>query len=90
MRKEMYRTYKKLYKVKGICIISFNDQFMKIMPSFHYPEKNILKTLWTKKKMLETSIISFSHNVFHLMREKLHHLSHIEVVVCKCFEFGEV
>ena len=44
-------------------------------------EKSLLKTLWEKEKMLVTSIFSFPHNVFYHIKEKLHHLSHNEIVV---------
>ena len=40
--------------------------------------------------MLVTSIFSFSHNVSYLVTDKFCHFSHIEIVVCKCFEFGQV
>ena len=35
------------------------------IPTFNNPEKENLKTLWEKEKMLVTSIFSFSHNVFY-------------------------
>ena len=34
------------------------------------------------------SIFYFSHYVFNPVQLKLGHLSHIEIVVCKCFQFG--
>ena len=40
--------------------------------------------------MLETSIFSFSKNVFYPFQNKFQCLSHIKLVVCKCFEFGLV
>ena len=40
--------------------------------------------------MLVTSIFSFSHNVFYSLSKmgKNHHVSHILLVDCKCFQFG--
>ena len=53
-------------------------------------KRRLLKTLWEKEKMLETSIFSFSPNVFYLSQNRFQILSHIYFVVCKCFEFGPV
>ena len=53
------------------------------MPSW---ERSRLKTLWEKKEMLVTSIFTFSHNVFFPIKEKLHLLSNIKIVVCKYFQ----
>ena len=50
----------------------------------------LLKTLWEKEKMLVTSIFSFSHSVFYSVKEINHHFSNIQIVVCKCFQFGHV
>ena len=42
-------------------------------PNFKGPqEKSLLKTLCEKKKMLVTSIFSFSHNVFYPIRDRNH------------------
>ena len=49
-----------------------------------------LKTLWEKEKMLVTSIFSFSYKVFCSIKDRNHHFSNIETVVCKCFEFSLV
>ena len=38
--------------------------------------------------MLVTNMLSISNNTFYPFNEKLHHLSHNETVVCKCFQFG--
>ena len=46
-------------------------------------ERNPLKILREKEKMLMTSISSFSHNVFYPIKEKLHNMRHDEIVVCK-------
>ena len=51
---------------------------------------SLLKTLWEKEKMLVTSIFSFSHSVFYSIRKINHHFSNIQLVVCKCFQFGHV
>ena len=50
--------------------------------------KNPLKTLWEKKKLLVTSISSFSHNVFNPIKDKNHHFKYFNFVICKCFQFG--
>ena len=39
--------------------------------------KNLLKTLWEKKKMLVTSIFCFSHDVFYPMKHNFNVLSNI-------------
>ena len=38
-----------------------------------------------KENMMATGIFSFSHNVLYPSKERFQHLSHIEIVVCKCF-----
>ena len=50
------------------------------MPSFNHPRK---ETLWDREKMLVSSILSFSHNVFYPIKEKLHYWSHSEIVFSK-------
>ena len=47
-------------------------------PDFQLPVvKHLFKALWEKKKVLLTSIFSFSHYVFNPMNDKNHHiLSH--------------
>ena len=39
------------------------------------------------EKMLVTSIFFFSHYDFYRIKNKFHHLSHIQIVICKCFKF---
>ena len=39
--------------------------------------------------MLETSIFSFSHNVFYSSKNKFHIFSRIFFVVCNCFQFRQ-
>ena len=39
--------------------------------------------------MLVSYIFYFSRNAFYRIEEKLHHFSHIEIVVCKRFQFGQ-
>ena len=53
------------------------------MKTFHDPGKDAFWNQWEKKKMLVTSIFSYSHTVF---KEKLPRLSHIDIVVCKSFQ----
>ena len=53
-----------------------NDTF------WHVWERSLFKTLWEKKKMLFTSIFSFSHNVFYLIQDRNHHLCYTDFVVC--------
>ena len=43
-----------------------------------------------QEKMLVTSIFSFSHNVFYHSQNKFQFLRYFHVVVCKCFQFGQV
>ena len=33
--------------------------------------------------------ILFPQNVFHPIKEELHHMSHFKIVVCKCFQIGQ-
>ena len=40
--------------------------------------------------MVVTSISSFSHNLFYPIKATNLHFSNIEIVVCNCFEFGQV
>ena len=37
--------------------------------------RDLLKTLWEKEKMLETSIFSFSHNIFYPLQNKFQFFS---------------
>ena len=43
------------------------------IPTFDNPERNDLKTLWEKKKMLVTSIFFFSHNVLYPVKYRNFH-----------------
>ena len=54
------------------------------------PQKDTLKTLWEKEKLLATDIFSFSHNVFYPIKNKNYKISNIWIIVCKCSEFGPV
>ena len=48
-----------------------------------------LNNMGTEKKMLITSIFSFSHNIFYPVNEILHQfINHSENVVCKFFGKG--
>ena len=49
-------------------------------------ETSLLKTLWKKKKMLVTSIFSFSNNVFYSINDR-NIIVVVYFVVCKCFQF---
>ena len=60
------------------------------LPQNDSKKKAFLKTLWEKKKMLLTSIFSFSHNVFYSIKDRNHHLTYIYFVICKCFQFDDV
>ena len=51
---------------------------------FYFFEK-----LLEKEKMLVISIFSISLNVFDSIEEKLCHQSCNEIVICKCFRFGQ-
>ena len=56
-------------------ILTFNDP----------EEKSLLKMFREKEKMLVTSILSFSYNVFKPIEDKNHHLKYFFFVVCKCY-----
>ena len=64
------------------CIMPHNHDFKQ--PCI----RRLLKTLQEKEKMLVTSMFSFSHNVFFPIKDRNHHFSNNEFVVCKCFQFG--
>ena len=51
------------------------------MPTFNDPERDIWKHRGKQKKLLVTSILLFSHNVFYPVKERLYHLSHSEIVI---------
>ena len=52
--------------------------------------RSLLKTLHEKeKKMLETSIFSFSHNIIYPVRDKFHHPNHIELSSADALHLGE-
>ena len=62
----------------------------KTIPTFNDPEKEVfLETLWEKEKMLVTSILSFSDNVFYSFQKGFLFLSYIHFVVLKGFQFGQ-
>ena len=48
------------------------------------------ENIWKNVKMLVTSILSFSHNVFYPSQNKALFLIYIYFVICNCFEFGPV
>ena len=50
----------------------------------------LLKTLWEKVKLLDTSNFSFSHSVFYLFGELSAISIKYEIVDSKFFEFGRV
>ena len=54
------------------------------------PHNPDLATLEEKhfKKLVVSSIFSFSHTVFYSSQHNFQFLSHYYFVVCKCFEFG--
>ena len=54
-----------------------------IILTFNNLEKEVLKTLWEKEKMLVTSIFSFSHSVFYPYQNRFQFFNHIYFVVCK-------
>ena len=45
----------------------------KSLPNDSEKNRGHLKTLWTKEKMLVTSIISFPHSGFNLFKDTFHH-----------------
>ena len=52
--------------------------------------RSLMKTLWEKEKLLETSNFSFSHSVFYPLGELSAIFTKLRIVVCKLFEFGIV
>ena len=61
------------------------------IPAFDDTKKEaFLITLWKKKKMLVSSIFSFSNYVFYPFKDRNHYLSYIYFVFCKCSEFDDV
>ena len=62
--------------------------FYQTIPRFNDPVKGIFLKQCGKRRMLVTSIFSFSHNVFHTFNERNQHFSNIRFVVCKYFRFG--
>ena len=57
--------------------LSHNSDFQ------HLWKRKLYNTLW------ETSIFSFSHNVFYSSQHKFQFLSYFYFVISKCFEFGQ-
>ena len=53
-------------------------------------KKHPLKTLWEKDKMLVTSILPFSYNVFYPSQKQILLVSYVYFVVHKFFQFGPV
>ena len=51
---------------------------------------SLLKTLWKKKKLLETSNFFFSHSVFYPFRDFSAIFMKFKIVICKVFQFGRV
>ena len=51
---------------------------------------SLLKTLWEKEKLLETSNFSSSNSVFYLLGELSVIFIKFEIVICKHFVFGRV
>ena len=51
---------------------------------------SLLKTMWEKEKLLETSNFSFSHSVFYLLGELSAIFNKFEIVICKLFQFWRV
>ena len=72
------------------CLIPFHGQIPSIEPYFtlYYTIPTLkhhflLETLWEKEKMLETSIFSFPHNIFHPSPNKFQIFSDIYFVIRK-------
>ena len=51
---------------------------------------SLLKTLWEKERLLETSNFSFSHSVFYPVITLSAVFIKFKIVVCKHFQFGRV
>ena len=70
------------YLVHSI-ILWISTKFVHLM----YLRSKLGRSRWSQVRTLVTSIFSFSHNVFYAILEELHHLSHIEIVICKFVQF---
>ena len=56
------------------------------IPTFN--KKSFEKIVGKRRKCWLQALPPFPHNVLYLMKEKLHHLSHTVIAICKCFQFG--
>ena len=52
-------------------------------------EKGLMKTLWKARKCWLPSFSCF-HNVLYPITDEPKHLSNIHLVICNCFQFGQV
>ena len=62
-----------LFEPHLICYLAFNLTLYHTVLTFNDPTqgRGLWKTLWEKKKMLVTSIFSFSHSVFYSIKKKI-------------------
>ena len=56
----------------------------------HVYRTSLLKILWEKEKLLETSNFSFSHSIFYPFEELSTSFLKYEIVICKPFQFWSV
>ena len=66
-----------------------SNQWLKPLLILMTVGKKPYESMLAKGVMLLTSIFSFSGNVVYGIQEELHYLNHTDIVVCKCFEFGQ-
>ena len=78
------RGIKSLLLTALVLLFTTQSRLLMILKNKH------LKTLWEKEKMLVSSILSFSNNVFYPSQNNFEISRHIYFVVCKCFQFGPV
>ena len=69
---------------RGLNSLPHNPEFLRLQ------DRSLLKTLWEKEKMLVTTNVSFSRDVFYPIKDRNHHLSYIYFVACNCFQYGHV
>ena len=78
------------YPIKELLVVFGFNPFPNKPWFLRVSRTSLLKTLWEKEKLLVTSNISFSHNVFYSIKAINHLFGNIQFVVCKYFQFGHV
>ena len=93
LQKQLYAERFEMLKRTPVSFLK-TTKVPKVNPLPHNPyfwrsqETSFYKTLWEKKKMLLTSIASFSHNVFYPSQNKFQIFCHFYFVVWKMLVLG--